>query len=321
KIINPAEVGEHIHDENSSFFAFNCSVSCLSGSSDGGHSSVVKSSETDYLLIDSNAVPTERRKNHDDYFLTQYEYNFGIFLGDNGTKYNADGNFSPYMLVQKTHLMDKIWLASSAMYGADITRMCSSNINPSTRLFFNQSIGTTENKTVSEIPFYVICLEKQLEYILDHGNEPKTQTVKSKVLYSVPSRSTDDDETAKVTGYDNGLETLKSYTLLVDSNFCDKIGRRILSKSLGINEGQIKQVNRQDILDAVDKQTPKTALFFCRDISRFNDFMTTIYSTNGTCLASVDFSVTHSMLSSKRWGFSFQRLATFGINRSDIVIK
>jgi hypothetical protein len=321
EFIKPSDLEDKLKEKDAYFFAFSCMLSGgVNVSESGGHGGGLFYN----LFIDSNSVAAERKNDNkvhggvvDDRTHT-YVFNYGVFMSNHRTKYTDDDWMTPYNVVQTVQMLDYVNLDGAQ----GMTMNVNTNMykpNPQMKLSVKEPLSVAECKTIGEIPFYILRLNKHLKYVAEHSGEPEAKTSKNEVSYSANGKT--DVEKAKITSYDGGLEKLKGRTLLVDSNLCDKIGIQILAKGLGIKESNIQLVSWNDILAAVENQTPKTAVVYLHDMGRAGKEWNMIWSTDGTFLASFEFSVSHDIMSSKRWGFQFPKATTYGIDRSEIQIQ
>ncbi len=333
KMLRISELKNKINDENASFFAFNCSYQSMrigGGAQYGGgapadhgqqyeSNTPINGNSRDYenLLIDSNArVYTPGEETYD---IRTGTFSYGIFLGNKKTTYEIHSKLSPYMLVRGTHLVDAINLDIVSNQQGDSASLI--KLNPNFKFFVDQPLIESEKKTISEIPFYVLLLQKHLEHFWNDGKEPKTKKLKNKINFSVSVKSTTDNETAKTTIYDNGDDIIYSSTLLVDSNLCDNLGKKILAKALGMDESKIKLVSWDDILRAIQNKEENTTLIYAHDMGRNSLEQTLIWSTNGTCLAKMEnFVVSYHLMSKNLWEFGIPKRLVYGIERSDVQI-
>jgi hypothetical protein len=179
-----------------------------------------------------------------------------------------------------------------------------------------ESLNSDEQLTIPYISFYIERLEQHLEYIYQHGAAPKTSKETEKISWEYKGGANDD--VAKITSYDDGLQQIKTMKILVDSAITDAVGKKILAKTLGISEDAIQLVPWSTIEDAINNKTPGIAILYQPRLDYTADFGYVFWTSDGKRL--IDWYFRHIGTNST-YCFGFRKDDNFDCDRTAIHFK
>jgi len=310
KFIKSSEIEKNMNNPKMSIFNFT-----LIGGFQKGHEFVqygnglnlfdFGGSKELFILMGDNMVPGKTYyKNR--VIASSAKCNFAIFNGTPDIKVVSDGLYSGVNLVDCLSPT----MPETGLY--DEKGMWKKHTN----FDLYQTLNSDEQITIPYISFYVQRLQEHLDYVSKHGAAPKVEKDEEKIKWEYKGGANDD--VAKITSYDDGLQQIKGMKLLVDSCITDALGIKIMAKSLGISEDAIQLVPWSTIVNAIDtKQTGVAILFQPRlDYTSENSYV--FWTSDGKRL--IDWSFRHIGTNSS-YCFGFRKDDNFECDRTQIHLK